>query len=215
MKKVVFIFLLYFLFILPSNAQRHLFKKADFETITEKHETIAILPFLTRVTLKPNQMESLSSEELARLEKQEGESIQNAIFGWFREHAERGTLAVKVQDPGVTNRKLNAAGINLGNYPDFNPSHLASVLGVDAIVTGNYETNQPLAAFNQDSNEDLPKISPENSLAFINLLIYNAEDGELLVQFHNGIYGYKANLNEGVIHALLKKISRKMVYTNT
>lgn len=213
MKKVVFIFLLYFLFILPSNAQRHLFKKADFETITEKHETIAILPFLTRVTLKPNQMESLSSEELARLEKQEGESIQNAIFGWFREHAENEKLAVKVQEPDLTTRKLKLAGINLKNYQDFNPSHLAAVLGVDAIVTGSYETNQPLAANSPDSNGAMPKISPETRLAIINLLIYNAEDGELLVKFHNGIYGSKASLNEGIIQDLLKKVSRKMVYS--
>ncbi|MDN3688095.1 hypothetical protein [Cyclobacterium jeungdonense] len=215
MKKVVSIFLLYFLFILQSNGQSHFFKNADSETIAENHETIAILPFLTRVTLRPDQMKTLSSGELASLEKQEGESIQNAISGWFREHAEKGTLAVKVQDPGITNRKLNAAGINLENYPDFNPAHLAAVLGVDAIVTGNYETNQPLAAYSQGSNKALPKIPQETSLAFINLMIYNAEDGELLVQFHNGIYGSKASLNEGVIHALLKKISRKMVYTNT
>ncbi|WP_162416549.1 hypothetical protein [Cyclobacterium roseum] len=213
MKKVISIFLLYFLFVLPSNAQSHFFKNADFETIAENHETIAILPFLTRVTLRPSQMENLSSGELASLEKQEGESIQKAIFGWFREHGEKGKIAVKVQDPGITNRKLNTAGISLENHQDFNPSQLAAVLGVDAIVTGSFETNQPLAGYSKDSNGDLPKISPENSLAFINLLIYNAEDGELLVQFHNGIYGYKANLNEAIIHALLKKVSRKMVYS--
>lgn len=213
MKKVISVFLLYFLFILQSNAQTHFFKNADSETIAENHETIAILPFLTRVTLRPDQMKTLSSGELASLEKQERESIQHAISGWFREHAERGTLTVNVQDPGVSNKKLIAAGISLENYQDFNPSHLAAVLGVDAIVTGNYETNQPLATDNKGNNQSLPKISQETSLAFINLLIYNAEDGELLVQFHNGIYGSKARLNDGVIHALLKKVSRKMVYT--
>jgi hypothetical protein len=107
---------------------------------------------------------------------------------------------------------LTAAGISLENYQDIAPSQLAAILGVDAIVTGSYETNQPLGA-NGEENEGI--LAPEANLAVINLFIYNAADGELLLQFHNGIYGSKESLNSGLVEALLKKVSRKMVYAKT
>lgn len=195
-----------------AGAQSHFFKNADVETIVENHETIATLPFQARVTLRPDQMESLSADELASLERLEGQSIQQALFTWFQNHKETGKLAVNVQDPAVTNSKLTAAGISLENYQDIAPSQLAAILGVDAIVTGSYETNQPLGA-NGEENEGI--LAPEANLAVINLFIYNAADGELLLQFHNGIYGSKESLNSGLVEALLKKVSRKMVYAKT
>ncbi|WP_154853656.1 hypothetical protein [Cyclobacterium xiamenense] len=212
MKNVVGIFFWCGMVAFEAGAQSHFFKNADVETIVENHETIATLPFQARVTLRPDQMESLSADELASLERLEGQSIQQALFTWFQNHKETGKLAVNVQDPAVTNSKLTAAGISLENYQDIAPSQLAAILGVDAIVTGSYETNQPLGA-NGEENEGI--LAPEANLAVINLFIYNAADGELLLQFHNGIYGSKESLNNGLVEALLKKVSRKMVYAKT
>ncbi|WP_375585213.1 hypothetical protein [Cyclobacterium xiamenense] len=213
MKNVVGIFFWCSLLVLEAGAQVHFFKNAEVESLVENHETIATLPFQARVTLPPNQMQSLSADELASLERLEGQSIQQALFTWFQNHKEKGELTVNVQDPAVTNSKLTAAGISLHNYQDIAPAHLAAVLGVDAIVIGSYETNLPLAARSPQDREG--KTPGEANLAVINLFIYNAADGELLVQFHNGIYGSKARLNDGLIEALLKKVSRKMVYAKT
>ncbi|MFO7822923.1 MAG: hypothetical protein R6V72_03225 [Cyclobacterium sp.] len=213
MKRIMCVFLLTFMMVSQLWGQMQFFKNADFENIAYTHETIATLPFLTKVTLLPEQMDTISRQELSNLEKSEGESIQKAIYTWFQQRQENGKLSVTIQAPVVSNAKLKAAGITPDNYFTYSPARLAHILGVDAVVMGYYETNQPKAGQNGDRDCNARNKNQGTNLAVINLSIFNAEDGELLVQFQNGIAGNKEVMNEEIVQALMKKVSKRMAYT--
>lgn len=213
MKRFMCVFLLTFMMVSQLWGQMQFFKNADFENIAYAHETIATVPFLTKVTLLPDQMDTISGQQLASMEKIEGESIQKAIYSWFLQRQENGKLSVTIQAPAISNAKLKAAGITPENYYSYSPAHLAHILGVDAVVMGYYETNQPKAG--QVGNIDCESRNKPNgtNLAVINLSIFNAADGELLVQFHNGIAANQGSMNEEIVQALMKKVSKRMAYT--
>lgn len=212
MKNTIITFSMAFFLAGPVLAQSHFFKNVDVDNIASTHEKIGTLPFLAKVTLRPAQMEGLSPYQLDQLEKLEGESIQKAIFSWFQERENEGRLSVKVQDPDISNFKLAEAGITRENYASFSPSQLASILGVDAVVMGNFETNHPIAEITETFFTPVLGNGAETNLAVINLYIYNAEDGKLLMQYQNVIAGNKESVNVDLVQALMKKVSKRMVY---
>ncbi|MBT8327498.1 MAG: hypothetical protein KJP21_07225, partial [Bacteroidia bacterium] len=64
-------------------AQTNLYENPEFDKIAETHKIIAIVPFKTQVKLRPKQMKDMTSEQLYRLERAEGEGIQTAMYSWF------------------------------------------------------------------------------------------------------------------------------------
>lgn len=188
-------------------------RKAGFEVIPKAHEEIGILPFMTKLTLRPEQMEALSTEQLKQMERLEGESIQHAVYTWFEQRVGKSKLKVRIQEPGISNALLEAAGITHENYEQCSPAHLARILGVDAVIMGNYETNHPMAEITDTFFSPILGELEGTHLSVINLAVYNAEDGNLLLQYHNSMAGIEANFNEGLVNALMRKVSRKMAYT--
>ena len=115
-------------------SQTHLYENPDFEEIIENHQIIGILPFATRIMLRPKQLKDFSVEELDRMEKAEGKAIQAALHSWYLKRQKRGSLLVKVQAPRITNAKLRKAGITEENIEDYLPEELAKIIGVDGII---------------------------------------------------------------------------------
>ena len=126
-------------------AQTNLYEHPDFDQIAKSHEVISIIPFKTSITLRPKQMKDITPEQLDRMEKAEGESIQSAMYSWFLKRKKRGTLSISVQNPATTNTKLKKSGITSENFENYTPSELADILEVDAIIMGTYETNKPMS----------------------------------------------------------------------
>ena len=140
--------LLFTLIIFSSNlifSQTNLFENPDFDEIAKNHKIIGVIPFKNSVTLRPKQMKDITPEQLDRMEKSEGESIQSAMHSWFLKRKKRGTLSVDVQNIETTNAKLKKAGVNIENYETFTPLELAKILEVDAIIMGTFETNKPMS----------------------------------------------------------------------
>ena len=144
MKKLLsLIFLIAFMSQL--NAQTHLYENPDFDKIAKEHKIIAIVPFKTQVTLRPKQMKDMTSEQLYRMERSEGEGLQTAMYSWFLKRKKRGTMTIEVQDPKRTNALLKKEDIDYDNIQDQLPEDLAKILGVDAVISGDFETNKPMS----------------------------------------------------------------------
>lgn len=81
LKKSIYVLL----FFLPITliSQTNLYENPEFEQIAKEHKIIAMVPFKTQVKLRPKQMKDMTGEQLDRLEKSEGESIQQAMYSWF------------------------------------------------------------------------------------------------------------------------------------
>ncbi|MGO4913188.1 hypothetical protein [Leeuwenhoekiella sp. W20_SRS_FM14] len=146
MKKITqFLFLVTFLSGFIAQSQTHLYENPKFDELAKDHKNIAILPFKTKIELRPKQMEKLEPGQLEEMQLSEAESLQDAMYSWFLKRKKRGTLAIDVQQPSRTKALLLKQNINAENIETYTPEELAQILEVDAIISGTYDTNKPMS----------------------------------------------------------------------
>ncbi|MBE9490170.1 MAG: hypothetical protein IMY67_07755 [Bacteroidetes bacterium] len=213
MKKLLLILALTLVSLTNVNSQTNLYENPDFDEIAKTHNIIAIVPFKTHVKLRPKQMKDMTAEKLERLEKAEGLSIQTAMHSWFLKRKKRGTLSINVQDPKRTNALLKKENISYENIQDQLPEDLAKLLGVDAIISGDYETNKPMSDGASIALGVLVGFFGSTNSATINMNVYNATDAVLLWNYNKKVRGSIGSSPEDLINILMRKASRRLAYT--
>src|SRR5690606_5123157 len=206
--------LIFLALVYVSSAQTHLYENPDFDRLTTSHEMIAILPFKASVTLRPKQMKDITPEQLQKMEESEGLSIQSAMHSWFLKRDKQKKLKIKVQDPNTTNALLRRNNITPEYIADYTPDELAEILGVDAVIMGTFETNKPMSEGASVALGMLVGFYGTTNKAIINLSIYNAEQGELLVNYNKAASGSFGSSTEDLINILMRKASRRISYTD-
>lgn len=209
MKKLLFL-------LLPFSvlSQTSLYENPDFESIADGHQIIAMVPFKTQVKLRPKQMKDMSEEQLDRLERSEGEGIQTAMYSWFLKRKKRGKMQrIQVQDPRTTNAKLAKLGIDYTNIIEYTPMELAKILEVDALISGDFETNKPMSEGASVALGLLIGFWGSTNSAIVNMSIHNAEDGVLLWNYNKKVRGSLGSSPEDLVNILMRKASRRLAYT--
>src|SRR5690554_3505034 len=212
--KTIFTSLVCMLFVFTAYAQTHHYENPDFERLTASHKIIAIVPFKTSVTLRPKQMKDISPEQLSKMEESEGLSIQSAMYSWFLKREKQQKLNVKVQDTNTTNALMRRNFITSESLADYTPDELAEILNVDAVIMGTFETNKPMSEGASVALGMLVGFYGSTNKAVINLSIYNAEQGELLVNYNKAVSGSFGSSTEDLINILMRKASRRISYTD-
>lgn len=205
--------LLFVFFTVSAIAQTSLYEHPDFDRIARRHKIIAILPFDATVTLRPKDMKDMTEEQLDRMEKAEGESIQNGMYAWFLKRSKKGTMTVKIQDPRTTNATLLKEGISVENMEEYTLADLAKILEVDAIISGTFETTKPMSEGASAALGVLIGFWGSTNKATINLNIHNGEDGDLLINYHKAVRGSIGSSTDDLINKLMRKSSRRISYT--
>lgn len=212
MKKYAILITL-FLFGIAVMAQTHLYENPQFDEITKDHKIIAIVPLKTTVKLRPKDMKQMSKEQLTDLEIKEGENIQFAMYSWFLKRQSKGKLGVDIQDANMTNTLLKQNGITAENIDQYTSVDLAKILGVDAVISGKFETNKPMSEGATVALAVLVGVSGPTNKAVMNLFIHNGVDGQLLVNYNKGISGSLGSSTEDLVNILMRKASRRITYT--
>lgn len=213
MKKILFPLLL-LAFITNAKAQTNLYENPEFDKIAKSHKIIAVVPFKTQVKLRPKQMKDITTEQLNRIERSEGESIQSAMYSWFLKRKKRGDLKeLEVQDPRVTTAMLKRQNIDYNNIMDFTPQELAKILEVDAVISGEFETNKPMSDGASIVLGALFGFFGTTNTATMNMSVHNAEDGMLLWNYNKKLRGSLGSDTEDLINILMRKASRRLAYT--
>lgn len=213
MKKII---TLIFLTILTTSvfAQNRLYQSPNFVSLARKHKKIAVLPFNATVSLRPKQMEQTTQEQLNRMGRDEGQAIQQSMYSWFLTRKQRGTMIVDVQNPMQTNAILEKNKISFEDIYKELPQDLASILDVDAVIMGTFETSKPMSEGASAALGLLIGFWGSTNKAVLNMYIYNGEDGETLFNYHRAINGSLGSNSDNLINKLMRKSSRKMAYTN-
>ena len=194
--------------------QTNLYENPNFDEIAKTHKIIAVVPFKTQVKLRPKQMKDMSSEQLNRIEKSEGESIQSAMYSWFLKRKKRRDLqTLEVQDPRVTTALLKKKNIDYDNIMDFTPQDLAKILEVDGVISGDFETNKPMSEGASVVLGALFGFFGSTNSATINMSVHNASDGVLLWNYNKKVNGSIGSDTEDLINILMRKASRRLAYT--
>lgn len=194
-------------------SQTNLYENPNFDQITKDHKIIAIMPFKATVKLRPKEMKDMSVEQMHRLEVAEGENIQYAMYAWFLRRQENGKLTVKVQDPSTTNALLKQNGISYDNMAEYTPADYARILGVDAVISGKFETTKPMSEGATVALALLVGFYGSTNKAVLNLFIHNGSDGELLVNYNKAVSGSIGSSTEDLINTLMRKASRRISYS--
>lgn len=190
------------------------YENPEFDKIAVNHKKIGILPFETTVNLRKKQMKKMTSEGLKRLEEQEGKSIQVAMYSWFLKRKKRGKLkTIEIQDPKKTTALLKKKNITQDNMSDYTPEELAIILGVDAIISGDYKTSKPMSEGASVALGLLVGFWGTTNSATVNMSVHNAKDGVLLWNYNKKVRGSIGSSPEDLINKLMRKASRRLSYT--
>ncbi len=196
------------------DAQTNLYENPEFDEIAKTHKKIAVVPFKTQVSLRPKQMKDMTQEQLHRMERAEGEGIQTAMYSWFLKRKKRGKLqAIEVQDPKVTTALLKRNEIDYDNITEYTPQELAQLLEVDAVISGEFETNKPMSEGASAALGILIGFWGSTNNAVINMSVHNAADGVLLWNYNKKVRGSLGSSPEDLINILMRKASRRLAYT--
>lgn len=207
--KILFGILL-FLNMGSGNAQTKLYQHPDFDQLTKDHKLVAILPFDAKVSLRPKQMKELSAEQFADMQKNEGYSVQSAMYSWFLNRKKRGKLQVDIQDPKKTNALLLQNNVDLKSVTS---EQLAEILGVDSVITGTFETDKPMSDGASIALGLAIGFWGTTNTATLNMSVNNGMDGTLLWNYNKRVAGSLGSNTDALINTLMRKASRRLGYT--
>ena len=117
MKKTVLYSLL--LIGLVVSAQKNIYESKNFDDLSQDHNVLAIVPFLTNLDLK----DEIGRNELKQLEEKEGYAVQNALETYFSKRKRKKKFSVEFQNTKNTNAILAQNNITYENI-DVTPPNL-------------------------------------------------------------------------------------------
>jgi hypothetical protein len=211
MKQTLLIFLLISTY---SISQTKLYVHPDGDNYASNTQTIALLPLKVQVKLRPKQLKDFTTEQINQMQKDEALDIQKGMHSWFLTRKKRGELRSNVQTPARTNALLKKAGIDIFNADAFLPSELGEILVVDCIVMGTFETSKPMSDAASIAIGALFGAFGSTSSAVCNIDFYDTRDDELVVNYLKKIKGSLGSDSQDLINILMRKVTRRIPYTN-
>lgn len=194
-------------------SQTKLYVHPDADNYVAETKTIAILPLKVQVKLRPKELKEFTSEQMNQMNKDESLDIQKGMYTWFLTRKKRGTMLVEVQNPSRTNALLKKNGIDIHSYDEYLPGELGEILGVEAIITGNFETSKPMSNGAAIGLVLLTGGLFATSSATMNMDFTSTLDDELVVNYNKKIKGSLGSDAQDLINILMRKVSRRIPYT--
>ncbi len=158
-------------------------------------------------------MKELKEGQLEEMQQNESYDIQQSMYSWFLKRKQQGKLWVEVQDVNKTNSLLKKEGISYSNIKGFTAKEIAAILDVDAIISGRFETSKPMSDGVSVALGLLVGFYGATSRATIDMFIYNADDGKVLINYNKAVSGSIGSSTDGLINTIMRKASRRIPYT--
>ena len=207
MKRHILILLLVFAFF-SASGQKNIYESNKFNELSNNHEVLAILPFLTRLDLKVD----LSKEELRALEKKEGLAVQNALETYFSKRKEKKKFTVSFQNTKNTNAILARNDISYDNIDVYTIKELSEILGVDGIISGNLDLNILLSKGIPTEFSIIDYFLGQADYGRIGIKISDGKIGKLLWKYEKQITKKTGKNTEDLIDRMMKLAAKKFPY---
>lgn len=192
---------------------REIYTNPNFKTLAKDHKTLAILPFITTLSLRPKEVEKAGGADgVKELEKREGLGVQSAMHSYFLKRKEEHDFTLDFQDPTRTNALLERNGITYAKQAGYTPEEIARVLGVDGLVSGTFESTQPMSNGAAIAMTALVGFSGSTNTGKTTINIYDGKSGELLWKYDKTLSrGFGSNTGT-IITTIMRKASRQFPY---
>jgi hypothetical protein len=211
--------LLLFLFLLAvaplAQAQtREIYTNNNFKTLAQNHKSLAILPFVVKLQLRPQEVAKNGGPDgVARLEQREGLDVQQALHSYFLKQKAANNLTVDVQDPTRTNALLAQSGLTPDQLTTQTPEQLAQLLGVDGIISGTFASTQPMSNGAAIALNLVVGVSGPTNTGKLLINIHDGKSGELLWKYDKSLArGFGSDTNT-IVTTIMRKASRQFPYS--
>lgn len=191
-----------------SNAQTNIYESRKFDALTEDHELLAIVPFLTHLDLE----NEISKKELRAREEKEGYAVQNALETYFSQRRKRKKFSVEFQNIKNTNALLAQNNIDYDNIDIHTVKELSEILGVDGIISGNLDLNVLLSDGVDTKFNFMDYFLGDADYGRIGIKISDGKTGKLLWKYEKEINKKSGKNTDDLIDRMMKQAARKFPY---
>ncbi len=196
-------------------AQTKLYVHPDADSYVADTNSMAILPLEVQVKLRPRQLKDFTPEQIVEMQEAEAIDIQRGMYSWFLKRKQRGQLKFDVLSIAKTNAELRKAGIDIHDLSLYAPSDLGKILNVDVVIMGTFETSKPMSNAAGAALALLGGAFFSTQTAVANMDFYNTSDDELVVNYYKKVSGSIGSDAQDLINVLMRKVTRRIPYTNT
>lgn len=200
---------------LIANAQsenaKQVFSSPDLEVTIKTHKTVAILPFTTTLSFKkpPKNFDLATNKEK---EKAMATSIQSSMYTFLLRKSKN--YSVEFQDVDRTNILLKKAGLS-DKLDEMTKDEVAKVLGVDAVISGKYESEQSRSEGGAIVTTVLfGGLGSKTGSGSLTMAVSDGASGKLLWRFFKSMNDSVFTSSDDLIDRMMRKLSRNFPYDN-
>jgi len=197
-----------------ANAQyenaKQVFESPKLKSAVAAHRTVAILPFGSKITLK-KQPKDFNLEAHVQKEKAMASSIQSSMYTFLLRKSDKYT--VEFQDVERTNVLLKKAGL-FDKLDEVTKDEVAKVLGVDAVISGKFETEQTRSETGAIVTTVLfGGIGSKTGSGSLTMTINDGTSGEMLWRFFKAMNEGVFSSSDELVDRMMRKVSRNFPYS--
>lgn len=213
--KHVFLFCLLLLGVSSASAQtREIYTNNKFKELAKDHKILAILPFRATLSLRPAEVAKMGGPEgVRRLEEREGLDVQSALQLYFLKQKENKDLQVDVQDISKTNALLAQNSITADKLPTMTMEQLAQLLGVDGIISGTFDSTQPMSNGMAIAMTMAVGFGAPTNTGKLTININDGKTGELLWKYDKSLSRGLGSNTSSIVMVIMRKASRQFPYS--
>jgi hypothetical protein len=189
---------------------KQVFSSPKLEEAVKAHKLVGILPFETTMTYK-KQPKNFDLEANKAKEQAMATSIQNSMYTFLLRKADNYT--VEFQDVEKTNLLLRKAGM-AGKLADFTKDEVAKALGVDAVISGKFETEQTKSEAGAIVTTVLfGGLGSKTGSGALTMVVNDGATGDLLWRLYKSMNDSVFSSSDELIDRMMRKVSRNFPYS--
>ena len=198
------------------------FSADDLDARIERHEDVAVLPFVFDSNRDEQEDEKQEGEASApRVDPAvEGRKYQRAMYSSIIEFVDEVDFTATVQDIDQTNAILARDGRDIHTIP---PEELSSLLGVDALLSGSVTDDRltsagsalGVAILTGLMSGGVASASPHTQEVWVRASLHDGADGKMLWSFEETNSGGIGSSTEKMIVALMARAASALPYVVT
>lgn len=209
MKRLLLTSLLPFLFIACAPK---IYKSQEFTSVASTHKTVAILPAVVSIQLRPNQAKKITADDIKKSELATGYAVQDKMYSWFLRRNDKKNYTVSFQDVSKTNSMLKKVNISYEDLRTASKKELADLLNVDAVISTNIDMEKPMSEGAAAALGVLVGVWGATNKANITINIHEHNKGDLMWKYDYQASGSVFNSTDQLVNALMRNATRKFPY---
>jgi hypothetical protein len=189
---------------------KQVFESPKLKNAIASHKVVAILPFVSKISFK-KQPKDFDAEAHVQKEIAMATSIQSSMYTFLLRKS--NSYSVEFQDVEKTNILLKKAGL-IDKLDEVTKDELAGALGVDAVISGKFETEQTRSEAGAIVTTVLfGGLGSKTGSGSLTMVINDGKTGDMLWRFYKAMNDGVFTSSDELIDRMMRKVSRNFPYS--